>query len=179
MEKKIFNTFKEAAAYARDFGVGGVKVCPADGKFVVVASWFRPLTNGQESTPETTRSRPITPDAINKVSDSPQKPPVINRPIKKIAHQAPQKPPVINRPIEKIAHQTPQGLCIDCQKKIPEARLAISPNAVRCVSCQSAFEKTHDTRPKINEGLAGTREENKRMRGQIWGEIRGRSRGGK
>ena len=161
MEKKIFNTFKEAAAYARDFGVGGVKVCPADGKFVVVASWFRPLTNGQERTPETTRSRPITPDAINKVSDSPQ------------------KPPVINRPIEKIAHQTPQGLCIDCQKKIPEARLAISPNAVRCVSCQSAFEKTHDTRPKINEGLAGTREENKRMRGQIWGEMRGRSRGGK
>ena len=161
MEKKIFNTFKEAAAYARDFGAGSVRVRPEDGKYVVVASWFRPSTNGQESTPETTRSRPITPDAINKVSDSPQ------------------KPPVINRPIEKIAHQAPQRLCIDCQKKIPEARLAISPSAVRCVSCQSAFEKTHDTRPKINEGLAGTREENKRMRGQIWGEIRGRSRGGK
>jgi hypothetical protein len=31
--------------------------------------------------------------------------------------------------------------------------------------------------PKINEGIGGTREENKKMRGQVWGEIRSRSKG--
>lgn len=30
---------------------------------------------------------------------------------------------------------------------------------------------------KINEGIAGTREENKKMRGQVWGEMINRSRG--
>jgi len=31
--------------------------------------------------------------------------------------------------------------------------------------------------PKFNEGIGGTREENRRMRGQVWGEIRSRSKG--
>ena len=65
-------------------------------------------------------------------------------------------------------------LCVDCYKAIPEERLSIAPNTIRCVSCQSNYEKTHDTRPRINEGIAGTREENKKMRGQVWGEIRNR-----
>ena len=68
-------------------------------------------------------------------------------------------------------------LCIDCMKSIPEQRLAIAPKSIRCVKCQYEFEKTHDTRPKIDEGLAGSREENKRMRAQVWGEIKKRNTG--
>ena len=68
-------------------------------------------------------------------------------------------------------------LCIDCGTVIPESRLTVSPNASRCIKCQSDFERTHDTRPHVNEGLAGTREENKKMRGQVWGEMRNRSKG--
>jgi hypothetical protein len=30
---------------------------------------------------------------------------------------------------------------------------------------------------KVDEGIAGTREENKKMRGQLWGEMRNRGRG--
>ena len=35
------------------------------------------------------------------------------------------------------------GECKDCGTTIPEARLAAYPSALRCVSCQTVFEKTH------------------------------------
>jgi len=31
-------------------------------------------------------------------------------------------------------------MCIDCEEPIPAARLAVHPNADRCVQCQSEFE---------------------------------------
>jgi len=76
-----------------------------------------------------------------------------------------------------VISESQDRLCIDCEKPIPEARLAVSPKSIRCVKCQFAYEKKHDTSPKINEGIAGTRDENKRMRAQIWGEIRKRNTG--
>ena len=66
--------------------------------------------------------------------------------------------------------------CEECGKIIPKERVQIS-NATRCIDCQKSFEKNHDTRPKISEGLPGSREGNKRMRGQIWGEIKKRNSG--
>jgi phage/conjugal plasmid C-4 type zinc finger TraR family protein len=33
------------------------------------------------------------------------------------------------------------GLCVDCGKRIPAARLAIKPEATRCVACQSEQER--------------------------------------
>lgn len=68
-------------------------------------------------------------------------------------------------------------LCIDCGVVIPHARVVAVPTVSRCVKCQSAFEHTHDTRPHINEGLAGTRDENKKMRRQLWGDLLNRGRG--
>lgn len=35
------------------------------------------------------------------------------------------------------------GLCQDCEARIPIARLAANPAAIRCVACQSKFEHTH------------------------------------
>lgn len=35
------------------------------------------------------------------------------------------------------------GQCLDCSVEIPEARLSAYPAALRCISCQTAFEKTH------------------------------------
>ena len=72
-----------------------------------------------------------------------------------------------------------ERLCIDCGLVIPPARLAATPSVSRCLKCQSAFEKTRDTRPRIDEGLAGTREGHKRMRAHLWGDMRNRSRGRK
>ena len=35
------------------------------------------------------------------------------------------------------------GQCKDCGVDIPEARLAAYPTALRCINCQTAFEKSH------------------------------------
>jgi DnaK suppressor protein len=35
------------------------------------------------------------------------------------------------------------GLCADCDRAIPVARLEAEPTALRCVHCQELFEKTH------------------------------------
>jgi RNA polymerase-binding protein DksA len=35
------------------------------------------------------------------------------------------------------------GLCVDCDRAIPMARLEAEPTALRCVHCQERFEKTH------------------------------------
>lgn len=67
--------------------------------------------------------------------------------------------------------------CEDCSRCIPSARLAKVPDARLCVACQTAYEVTHDTRPKIDEGLAGNREDQKRMRSKQWSEMVQRSRG--
>jgi RNA polymerase-binding transcription factor len=37
------------------------------------------------------------------------------------------------------------GLCADCDRAIPVARLDAEPTALRCVQCQELFEKTHAT----------------------------------
>lgn len=68
-------------------------------------------------------------------------------------------------------------LCIDCGVVIPSERLRTVPSVARCVKCQSALEQNRDTRAYIDEGLAGTREDHKRMRGQLWGDMRNRARG--
>lgn len=33
------------------------------------------------------------------------------------------------------------GVCLDCGKRIPAARLSVKPEASRCVSCQSEYEE--------------------------------------
>lgn len=84
-------------------------------------------------------------------------------------------PPLVSGSIESVANDA--LLCIECGVVIPHARIEAVPTVSRCIKCQSAFEHTHDTRPRINEGLAGTREENKKMRGQLWGDMRNRGQG--
>ena len=39
------------------------------------------------------------------------------------------------------------GECIDCGKPIPVERLKAQPTALRCVPCQTAYEKTHPAAP--------------------------------
>ena len=69
-------------------------------------------------------------------------------------------------------------ICIDCEKPIPWGRLNVQPNAIRCVSCESANEKRHDPLQYIDEGMGGTRAANKRERGRVRGDMIRRSRGG-
>ena len=41
------------------------------------------------------------------------------------------------------------GICIDCGGEIPFKRLQAQPTALRCVACQSAYEKTHPAAPRL------------------------------
>lgn len=66
--------------------------------------------------------------------------------------------------------------CISCRHPIPSARLKLIPNALRCAKCQSHLENFHDFHRYVDEGLPGTREAHKQMRGQDWSDMRKRGR---
>ena len=66
--------------------------------------------------------------------------------------------------------------CVKCGQPIPSARLKAKPDAVRCARCQTLVEQDADYHQYIDEGLAGTREAHKRMRGQDWSDMRKRGR---
>lgn len=72
----------------------------------------------------------------------------------------------------------PQNPCINCGNEIPSARLKINPNVQRCVPCQTYLEKNNPDIAKRNadEGIAGTREDNKKMRSILSKEIRTRGK---
>jgi DnaK suppressor protein len=42
------------------------------------------------------------------------------------------------------------GECVDCGMAIPFERLKAQPTALRCVPCQSVYEKTHPTAPMFS-----------------------------
>ena len=71
-------------------------------------------------------------------------------------------------------------LCVDCSVVIPPERLSVAPNTLRCTKCQGKLEKSNPNafaRPRMrtNEGIAGTREDHYRMRGEVFGGIRSRN----
>lgn len=39
--------------------------------------------------------------------------------------------------------------CIDCSRTIPNLRLTNVKNVIRCITCQTKYEKSHDTRLNI------------------------------
>ena len=90
----------------------------------------------------------------------------------------PQKQEVAIKPrVQAASNAENARLCIDCGIVIPPERVSTAPSVSRCVRCQAALEQNHDTRAYIDEGLAGTREGHKRMRGQLWGDMRNRAHG--
>ena len=42
--------------------------------------------------------------------------------------------------LERIKHDQDFGICEECERPIPEARLMIVPETVLCVACQQEFE---------------------------------------
>jgi hypothetical protein len=64
-------------------------------------------------------------------------------------------------------------LCIDCGELIPPARVKAVPNVQRCAKCQSLLERRDPsiTKRRMDEGLAGSRDDNKKMRSRQWGDM--------
>jgi RNA polymerase-binding transcription factor DksA len=50
---------------------------------------------------------------------------------------------------ERIADGS-YGSCVDCGRDIPFERLKAQPSTKRCVTCQAAFEKKHQTTPRLS-----------------------------
>jgi len=62
--------------------------------------------------------------------------------------------------------------CVICGQRIPSARTLKNPDARHCVTCLSSLEG--DFRHYIDEGIAGTRQEHKEIRGKVWSDLRNR-----
>jgi RNA polymerase-binding protein DksA len=45
------------------------------------------------------------------------------------------------------------GMCVDCGRDIPLARLNAQPSAKRCLECQTKYERTHHVGPSIAPNL--------------------------
>lgn len=90
----------------------------------------------------------------------------------------PLPPPGASGPGSAVAALAGDRRCIECGAVISPARVLALPEVARCVICQSSYEATHDTRRRVDEGFAGTREDHKTMRGQLRGDIRHRDREG-
>ena len=67
--------------------------------------------------------------------------------------------------------------CLDCGIVIPVARVQAIPNVSRCAHCQEKLEASHPelSERKVDEGLAGSREDNKKMRNKNFSDIRKRN----
>lgn len=78
---------------------------------------------------------------------------------------------------ESPADEVPSArICISCTTPIPVSRLTLVPHALRCARCQSDVEKSTDYHQYIDEGLAGTREAHKILRGNLMSDMIKRNR---
>lgn len=153
MTTRSFTTFAEASAFARNFArekSASVRIMRRGLEFVVESgvSFDAPAIR-QPKSGRTTSAPPPRP---------------------------PQKPKTSWVPL-CVDIPGDARLCIDCGSIIPAERVKAVPSVSRCIKCQSSFEQSHNTRPHIDEGLPGTRDGHKKMRGQLWGDMRNRGRG--
>ncbi|MGI9302308.1 MAG: TraR/DksA C4-type zinc finger protein [Gammaproteobacteria bacterium] len=82
-------------------------------------------------------------------------------------------------PIETGGHSHANTkLCIDCGSPIPLDRLEANPSTRRCILCQALLEARDPslTQRRMDGGLAGTREDHKKMRARQWGDMQSRRR---
>lgn len=148
MTERSFTSYKAANAYAKQLAKkrGGVRLVRNGSKYIVK------LVASSDITAQVKPER-LSPDPK--------------------AQQPAPSTPSVSLPIKSAGKD---HLCVECGVVISNARVVAMPTVSRCVKCQSAFEHSHDTRQHINEGIAGTRDENKKMRGQLWGDMRNRGR---
>jgi len=81
--------------------------------------------------------------------------------------------PAISESKDKLTQPGVDSVCSKCGELFNCDRANLGYKT--CLACGE--NEAHKNAPKLDEGLPGTREENKKMRGQVWGEIRNRSKG--
>lgn len=100
---------------------------------------------------------------LNKKSDSISKKNIATTPLDNYVVNAPAK--------DKGLDDSIQNPCLDCDCEIPQVRLDSIPDATRCASCQSEFEKDNpdSVARKIEDKGIMTREGAKQMRAKQYG----------
>lgn len=186
MAKMVFNSFYEANCFAKKILSSsrvGLKIVRIENKFSVEGNFSLENVNNFEAPPKPQKvARPKatkTPNNHWKRTDyshltEEQKAAILedtkNKERDKNNHL--YKNQGEKQQLNAFPLNQSKRLCIDCGQSIPAAR-----NDPRCVPCKEMWEKTHDTRPKINEGIAGSRDANKRMRAGLYGDMIKRSKG--
>ena len=92
------------------------------------------------------------------------------------------EPPKINKNIstqkpQQVKHKNESsGCCVDCGQEIPLGRIEALPGVTRCAACQEKLEQGHPelVQRKVDEGLSGSREDHKKMRGKLYSDMRKR-----
>jgi RNA polymerase-binding transcription factor DksA len=160
---RTFASFPEAAAFAKD--AAREKQCTVslsrqDNEWLVATQMDELQTMAPESPPPLNARPPLTTNHLSTNSQAGVK----------LQMQRSNAIP------ENTDSPSPRN-CIVCGVGISTKRIEAYSSATRCITCQSEYEQYHDTRPRIDEGLPGTREAHTKMRGQLWGELRNRGRG--
>jgi hypothetical protein len=152
MPARAFPTFAEASAFARNIAQERkalVHIVRRGAQFVVESKVV--LEPSKAQAPKAIRPLPGQAPALPKPARPPKSSPA---------------------PVASASER----LCIECGVVIPPERVRAIPTVSRCMKCQSSLEQTHDTRRWIDEGLAGTREGHKKMRGKLLSDMRKRVR---
>ena len=71
----------------------------------------------------------------------------------------------------EIEDEPSARICLTCTDSISASRLNLVPHALRCAKCQSLEEKNIDYHQYIDEGLRGSREAHKQMRGGLLSDM--------
>ena len=152
---KAFSSFKEAAAYAKKMarlGCSSVKCTPCnDGSYEVTI--HLPMVHTTVQSDENSSSK-----ADVAISTQNLKIRASLKPKPKIKSKTPQ-------PKKASVVKVKPGYCARCGKKIPEARLEITPNSKFCVPCLSTLENENPSnfRRGIDvDGIGGTRQDARR-----------------
>lgn len=77
---------------------------------------------------------------------------------------------------DNLSDEASDRVCVECGRFIPAARIELIPTALRCAGCESMAEKSSDFHRYVDEGIAGSRDEHKKMRARDWGDMRKRGR---
>lgn len=190
MASRTFQTFAEASAFARIIAQERnalVHVVRRGAAFMVESKAAlepmepqapKPTPAARQAAPSPEPARAPQFVVESKATLEPAQPQA-PKPTPPAARQAPTPPKRARPPTPNPAPVAAanERLCIECGVVIPPGRVKAVPTVSRCMKCQESFEQNHDTRRRIDEGLAGTREGHKKMRGQLWGDMRNRGRG--
>jgi len=156
--QKEFSQFEEASTYARELAR---KLCTTVSVLRTEKGWTVTHQTAPNQIPDLTNTARPSPIKQTKKTKTP----------KKISKTSSDKFPgdcSMNIPSGPKDH-----FCVDCGNLIPQARVEAIPNVQRCTKCQSLNERQNPSvvKRKVDEGLAGSREDHKKMRARQWSDM--------